>query len=60
MKDKKVFKIELDGIILNDEYPSIEAALNAARRIFQEDPSKHEANILKFAFVNTNISIRNK
>ncbi len=60
MRERKVYKLEIDGVMYPDEYETATEALNAAKDIFAADHSLKEANIARYIIADTQITIKNK
>lgn len=60
MKKRIVYKVEIDGVIYYEEYPTVEKAMEGARLYFKKDHSLREANIIKYTTDNVGITIINK
>lgn len=55
-----VYRIEVDGILESEEYPSVEKAMEGAHRIFQADHSLKLARLFKYTKVFMGMEILNK
>lgn len=60
MKDKTIYKIEIDGEIQAEEFESIQKAQNAIYTTFEGNQELKQADILRFKYENVGITILNK
>lgn len=60
MQSKTVYKVEIDGVMLYEEYPTPEKAMDGARLYFAKDHSKYRAEIIKYVTLDMGIVMYNK
>lgn len=60
MDNRTVYRIEIDGVMIYDEYDTPEKALQGARIYFAKDHSHKEARIIKYMTIDCGLTILNK
>lgn len=60
METKNIYRIELDGILLHDEYPNVDAAYKGAIAALQANPDADLANIVKISVHDIGMAIKQK
>lgn len=60
MKDTTLYRIEIDGVLLQQDHESYDKAMEAAHKHFAENLESKEAHIVKCTFHDLNVTVINK
>lgn len=60
MEEKRVYKLQIDGVTYYEEYPTVEKAMEGARIYFANDHTIKRAVILKYTTDHVGIEMINK
>lgn len=60
MDNRTVYRCEIDGVMMYEDYETPEKAMQGAKIYFSKDPSLKEAHIIKYMTIDCGVTILNK